>query len=163
MKTIGLLGGMSWESTLSYYKLLNEGVRDSLGGFHNAKIVMQSVDYDKMQKLVRAGKWDEAGQVLAEYAKSLQVAGADFILICTNTMHKVVDIIQQEIDIPIIHIAEATAEALREEGYKKSILLGTRFTMQENFNKKTIQNDQKYDSSCTKFKLREQYKNIHIN
>ncbi len=96
MKTIGLLGGMSWESTLSYYKLLNEGVRDALGGVHSAKIIMQSVDFDKIHQLQCAGKWDEAGKILANLAHTLEVGGADCILICTNTMHKVADIIAKK-------------------------------------------------------------------
>jgi len=139
MKTIGLLGGMSWESTLSYYKLLNEGVRDKLGGFHSAKIIMYSVDFDQMQSLQREGKWDEAGEILADYALRLEKAGADYIFICTNTMHKVADKIKKKINIPLIHIAKATAETLKLQKCKKTILLGTRFTMQEDFNKKIIE------------------------
>ncbi len=139
MKTIGLLGGMSWESTLSYYKLLNEGIRNRLGGFHSAKIIMYSVDFDQMQSLQRDGKWDEAGEILANYALRLEKAGADYIFICTNTMHKVADKIKESINIPLIHIAEATAEALNSQNCKKTILLGTRFTMQEDFNKKIIE------------------------
>lgn len=139
MKTIGLLGGMSWESTLSYYKLLNEGVRNSLGGFHSAKIILYSVDFDQLQTLQRDGKWDEAASVLSHYAKALELAGADFILICTNTMHKLKDTIQESINIPIIHIAQATADAINEKNCKKSILLGTRFTMREDFNKKILE------------------------
>lgn len=139
MKTIGLLGGMSWESTLSYYKLLNEGVKDKLGGFHSAKIIMYSVDFDQMQRLQRDGRWSEAGDILANYAKKLENAGANYIFICTNTMHKVADKIQKNINIPLIHIATATAEALKSQNCKKTILLGTRFTMQEDFNKKIIE------------------------
>jgi aspartate racemase len=139
MKTIGLLGGMSWESTLNYYKLLNEGIRDRLGGFHSAKIIMYSVDFHQMQTLQRDGKWDEAGKVLADYAFKLQEAGADYIFICTNTMHKVAPIIEKRINIPLIHVAQATTEALQKEKCKKTILLGTRFTMQEDFNKKIIE------------------------
>ncbi len=138
MKTIGLLGGMSWESTLSYYKLLNEGTRDALGGVHSAKIVMHSVDFYKIYQLQNEGKWDEAGEILANLAHSLEIAGADFILICTNTMHKVADEIKQKIDIPLLHIADATAQALVEKKCKKTILLGTRFTMEEDFYKKII-------------------------
>lgn len=138
MKTIGLLGGMSWESTLSYYKLLNEGVRDALGGVHSAKIIMHSVDFAQMNQLQIEGRWDESGEILANLAHSLEVAGADVILICTNTMHKVADTIKQKIDIPLLHIADATAKALNENRCKKTILLGTRFTMKEDFYKKII-------------------------
>ena len=119
MKTIGLLGGMSWESTLSYYKLLNEGVRDTLGGFHSAKVVMQSVDFNEIQKLQSQGRWDEAGEILASLAYSLEKGGADFILICTNTMHKVADAISSKISIPLLHIADATASELVEQKCKK--------------------------------------------
>ena len=139
MKTIGLLGGMSWESTLTYYKLLNLGVKQKLGGLHSAKIVLYSVDFEEIELLQREGRWDEAGEILAKNVKSLELAGVDFILICTNTMHKVIDIIQKNIKIPIIHIAEATAFYMQKEGYKKAILLGTRFSMQENFIKGVLE------------------------
>ena len=139
MKTIGLIGGMSWESTASYYQLLNEGIRDTLGGFHSAKIIMHSVDFDEIHRLQHESRWNEAGEVLAEHAKALEVAGADFILICTNTMHKVAGIIERKISIPIVHIAQATADAINEKKCKKSILLGTSFTMSEDFNKKILE------------------------
>ncbi|DAB33596.1 MAG TPA: aspartate racemase [Sulfurospirillum sp. UBA12182] len=139
MKTIGLLGGMSWESTLTYYKLLNLGVKQKLGGLHSAKIVLYSVDFEEIELLQREGRWDEAGEILAKNVRSLELAGADFILICTNTMHKVIDIIQKNIKTPIIHIAEATAFYMQKEGYKKAILLGTRFSMQENFIKGVLE------------------------
>jgi len=139
MKTIGLIGGMSWESTASYYQLLNEGVREKIGGFHSAKIIMHSVDFDEIHRLQHENRWDESGEVLAKHAKALEVAGADFILICTNTMHKVTNIIEKDLSIPIIHIAQATADALKEKNCKKSILLGTKFTMSEDFNKKILE------------------------
>lgn len=135
MKTIGLIGGMSWESTLSYYKLLNEGVRNKLGGLHSAKIILHSVDFAPIARLQNEGKWEEAGAILADAARSLQRAGADFILLCTNTMHKVAPQIVQNCHIPLLHIAEATAKALQTHQSKKTILLGTRFTMQETFYK----------------------------
>lgn len=138
MKTIGLLGGMSWESTLSYYKLLNEEIRKTMGGLHSAQVILYSVDFAPIEELQREGKWEEAGSILALNAKSLELAGADFILICTNTMHKVIDIIQKDVHIPIIHIAKATSKFMLEEKIKKSILLGTRFTMKENFFKDEI-------------------------
>jgi len=139
MKTIGLIGGMSWESTASYYQLLNEGVREQLGGFHSSKIIMHSVDFDEIHILQHENRWDEAGAVLAKHAKALEVGGADFILICTNTMHKVADIVERDLTIPIIHIAQATADALKQKKCKKSILLGTKFTMNEDFNKKILE------------------------
>jgi aspartate racemase len=139
MKTIGLIGGMSWESTASYYQLLNEGVRDMLGGFHSAKVIMHSVDFDEIHRFQHENRWDEAGEVLAKHAKALEVAGADFILICTNTMHKVANIIEKDLTIPIIHIAQATADAINEKKCRKSILLGTKFTMSEDFNKKILE------------------------
>ena len=130
---------MSWESTASYYQLLNEGVRDKLGGFHSAKIIMHSVDFDEIHRLQHENRWDESGEILAKHAQALEVAGADFILICTNTMHKVADIIERNLTIPIIHIAQATADAINEKKCKKSILLGTKFTMSEDFNKKILE------------------------
>lgn len=139
MKTIGLIGGMSWESTASYYQLLNEGVRERKGGFHSAKIIMHSVDFDEIHRLQHENRWDEAGEVLAKHAQCLEVAGADFILICTNTMHKVANIIEEKLTIPMIHIAQATADAINEKKCKKSILLGTKFTMDEDFNKKILE------------------------
>jgi len=139
MKTIGLLGGMSWESTASYYHLLNEGVREKLGGFHSAKIIMHSVDFDEIHRLQHENRWDESGEILAKHAHALEVAGADFILICTNTMHKVADIIERGLTVPIVHIAQATANAINEKKCKKSILLGTKFTMSEDFNKKILE------------------------
>ena len=139
MKTIGLIGGMSWESTASYYQLLNEGVREKLGGFHSAKIIMHSVEFDEIHRLQHENRWNEAGEVLAKHAQALEVAGADFILICTNTMHKVAHIIGNDLTIPIVHIAQATADAINEKKYKKSILLGTKFTMSEDFNKKILE------------------------
>jgi len=142
MKTIGLIGGMSWESTASYYQLLNEGIRDKLGGFHSAKIIMHSVDFDEIHRFQHEDRWDEAGETLAKHAIALEKAGADFILICTNTMHKVADIVKKNLSIPIIHIAQATADAIKEKKCKKSILLGTKFTMSEEFNKKILRDNE---------------------
>jgi len=139
MKTIGLIGGMSWESTASYYQLLNEGVKNALGGYHSAKIIMHSVEFNEIHTLQHENRWQEAGELLAKHAKAIEVAGADFILICTNTMHKVADIMQKDLSIPIIHIAQVTAEAIKEKNCKKSILLGTQFTMSEDFNKKILE------------------------
>ena len=135
MKTIGLLGGMSWESTATYYRILNEGIKSALGGFHSARIAMVSVDFDEIEKLQQAGDWEQMAQLLGAAAKSVEAAGANFLLICTNTMHKVSPQIEQAISIPLLHIADATAEALIRERIKCVGLLGTRFTMEQNFYK----------------------------
>lgn len=135
MKTIGLLGGMSWESTADYYRAINEGVKVSLGGLHSAKIVMHSVDFDPIEKCQHAGDWAGTAKILTEAALSVEAAGADFLLICTNTMHKVAPEISKFLAIPILHIADATAEVLLEKGVKKVGLLGTAFTMEQDFYK----------------------------
>lgn len=141
MKTIGLLGGMSWESTLSYYKEINEGVKNALGGLHSAKIAMYSVDFEPIEQLQHAGDWDGTARILSEAAKSIQAAGADFLLICTNTMHKVAPEIEASIQIPLLHIADATAEVLVGEGIKTVGLLGTAFTMEQDFYKGRLANN----------------------
>ena len=135
MKTIGLLGGMSWESTVGYYRSINEGVRNALGSLHSAKIAMVSVDFDPIAKLQHEGDWETTGRLLAEAARGIQAAGADFLLICTNTMHKVAPQIEGAIDIPILHIADATADVLLQKGIKTVGLLGTAFTMEQDFYK----------------------------
>ncbi|MGF1723105.1 aspartate/glutamate racemase family protein [Photobacterium nomapromontoriensis] len=135
MKTIGMLGGMSWESTLSYYQALNEGVKQRLGGLHSAKICLYSVDFDEIETLQHQGKWDETATILADAAQAVENGGADFILICTNTMHKVAPQIEAKVAIPILHIADATAQNLIDHGIKKVGLLGTRFTMEQDFYK----------------------------
>lgn len=133
MKTIGLLGGMSWESTESYYRAINQGVKQRLGGLHSAKIAMISVDFAEIEALQHRGDWDKTADILAQGALALQRAGADFMLICTNTMHKVVPQIQAQVDLPILHIADATAGVLLADGVSKTGLLGTRFTMEQDF------------------------------
>ena len=133
MKTIGLLGGMSWQSTVTYYRLINEAVADRLGGYHSARIVMVSVDFDNIEKLQSSGQWDAAGTLLAEEARRVEAAGADLLLVCTNTMHKVAVQIEQAIGIPLIHIADAAGESIRSAGLTTVGLLGTRFTMEEEF------------------------------
>ncbi len=133
MKTIGLIGGMSWESTLSYYRIINETVRDRLGGLHSAKVLLYSAEFAEIQKLQAAGDWGRAGEVLADVAKRLQGAGADFVAVCTNTMHVVADAIESAIDIPLLHIADATGEAIVATGAERIGLLGTRFTMEREF------------------------------
>ncbi|WP_299980569.1 aspartate/glutamate racemase family protein [Desulfobacula sp.] len=135
MKTIGLLGGMSWESTVSYYRAINEGVKNALGGLHSARIALYSVDFDPIEKLQHEGDWKGTAKILSEAALSVQSAGADFLVICTNTMHKVAPQIENTIDIPLLHIADATAEALVDNGIKKVGLLGTAFTMEQDFYK----------------------------
>ncbi|SHO54354.1 aspartate/glutamate racemase family protein [Vibrio quintilis] len=135
MKTIGLLGGMSWESTLGYYQLINEGIKEKLGGLHSAQIALYSVDFDPIEKLQHAGKWDETAGILSAAAKNIEAGGADFLLICTNTMHKVAPEIEAEISIPLLHIADATAEVLLQDGIRTVGLLGTGFTMEQDFYK----------------------------
>ena len=135
MKTIGLLGGMSWESTASYYKALNEGVKSRLGRLNSAKVVLFSVNFDEIEKLQHQGKWDETAVLLSDAAESVEKAGADFLMICTNTMHKVVPEIESRISIPVLHIADATANVLQADGIEKVGLLGTRFTMEQDFYK----------------------------
>lgn len=135
MKTIGMIGGMSWESTTSYYKAINEGVRDALGGLHSAKICMYSVDFAPIEKLQHDGDWEGTATILKDAARSVEAGGADFLLICTNTMHKVAPQIEESISIPVLHIADATAEKLQEDTVKRVGLLGTRFTMEEDFYK----------------------------
>lgn len=138
MKTIGLLGGMSWESTLSYYKAINQGIKAKLGGLNSAKICLYSVNFDEIEKLQHAGKWAETAEILAQAARSVEAGGADCLLICTNTMHKVAPEIEAHISIPILHIADATAEQLKADGVSKVGLLGTRFTMEQDFYKSRL-------------------------
>lgn len=133
MKTIGLIGGMSWESTASYYRIINEDVKARLGGLHSAKAVLYSVDFHDIEHLQATGNWEEAGRVLAEAGKSLKRAGADFIVLCTNTMHKVADAIEGAAGIPLLHIADPTAVRIKASGIKTIGLLGTRFTMEQDF------------------------------
>jgi aspartate racemase len=141
MKTIGLLGGMSWESTLGYYRAINEGVKQCLGGLHSAKIAMYSVDFEPIEQLQHAGDWEGTAKILTEAAKNIQAAGADFLLICTNTMHKVAPEIEAAIQIPLLHIADATAEVLVNEGINTVGLLGTAFTMEQEFYKGRLVNN----------------------
>lgn len=133
MKTIGLLGGMSWESTQGYYRIINQGVKQSLGGLHSARILLYSLDFEDIAAQQRAGDWEAAGGILADAAVRLESAGAEGLLICTNTMHKVAPVIEQAISIPLLHIADATAEALVSQGVTNVGLLGTLFTMEQDF------------------------------
>jgi aspartate racemase len=138
MKTIGLLGGMSWESTIPYYRQINQHIKQQLGGLHSAKIILYSVDFADIEALQRSGDWDRAGELLAEAAVKLQAAGADCLVLCTNTMHKVAAVIETAVTIPLLHIADATAEAIQLAGLNKVALLGTRFTMEQDFYKKRL-------------------------
>ena len=135
MKTIGLIGGMSWESTVPYYRLINEYIKKELGGLHSAKIALYSVEFDEIEKCQSEDRWDDAAKILADAAAGLEACGVDFILICTNTMHKVYAQVQAAVSVPLIHIADATGEALKAAGIRKVGLLGTRYTMQQDFYK----------------------------
>jgi aspartate racemase len=135
MKTIGLIGGMSWESSIEYYRIINERTKARLGGFHCAKSVMYSVDFAEIETLQHQEKWPETAQILRLAARSLEAAGADFIVLCTNTMHKVAAEIESGVQIPLLHIADATAKQVSSRGFNKIGLLGTRFTMEEDFYK----------------------------
>jgi len=181
MKTIGLLGGMSWESTELYYRLINQGVKEKLGGLHSAKIAMVSVNFQEIDVLQHSGQWERAGAILAGAAQQVEAAGADFLLICTNTMHKVAPQIQSAIGIPVLHLADATAHKIKASHIKTVGLLGTRFTMEEDFYKgrlvdkfglevivpqrpsRQIIHDIIYDELClgiTKTNSRAQYRHI---
>jgi aspartate racemase len=133
MRQLGILGGMSWESTASYYRLLNQGVRERLGGLHSAPLLLHSVDFAEIAELQRIGDWHTAGERLAQAAKGLQGAGASALLLATNTMHKVAPAIEAVLDIPLLHIGDAVGQALQRQGVQRAALLGTRFTMQEDF------------------------------
>jgi aspartate racemase len=135
LKTIGLLGGMSWESSIEYYRIINETVRDRLGGLHSARSVMYSVDFADVERLQHLGRWNEATGMMIEAARSIERGGADFLVICTNTMHKMAEEVQQAIGIPLLHIADPTAEKVKAEGFTTVGLLGTGFTMEEDFYK----------------------------
>ena len=138
LKTIGLIGGMSWESTVTYYKIINETVKEKLGGLHSAKCILYSVDFQEIEECQSNGNWEKSGEILGEAAYNLEKAGADFIVICTNTMHKVVNQIKEKISIPILHIAEMTAEKILEKGLKNIALLGTKYTMEQDFYKSKL-------------------------
>lgn len=139
MKTIGLIGGMSWESTVTYYQVINETVKKELGGLHSAKCILYSVDFDEIEKYQSAGEWNKSAEVLAQAASALERAGADFIVICTNTMHKVAPEISRKITVPLLHIADMTAIELKKANIKKVGLLGTKYTMQQAFYKNVLQ------------------------
>ncbi len=139
MKTIGLLGGMSWESTALYYQLINEGIKARLGGLHSARIALVSVDFHEIETWQQQGDWQRAGARLATAARQVEAAGADFLLLCTNTMHKVAPQIQEAITIPLVHLADATARRIAQQGMERVGLLGTKFTMEQDFYKERLQ------------------------
>ncbi|WP_027961976.1 aspartate/glutamate racemase family protein [Halomonas halodenitrificans] len=139
MRTIGLIGGMSWESTQTYYRLINQGVKAQLGGLHSARLVLYSVDFAEIEALQRRGDWAATAQILGAAARSLEAAGADFLMLCTNTMHKVAPQIEQAATIPLLHIADATARELHRQGVSRVGLLGTRFTMEQAFYRERLE------------------------
>src|SRR5690606_10456760 len=130
---IGLIGGMSWESTVPYYRLVNEAVKQRLGGLHSARLILYSVDFHDVEELQRTDRWDEAGRMLADVARTLERAGAELLALCANTMHKVAPAIEAAVDVPLLHVVEPTAEAVRRAGFSRVGLLGTRFTMEQGF------------------------------
>ena len=139
MRCIGLIGGMSWESTVLYYQHINQGIKAALGGLHSAKLVLVSVDFAEIERLQHAGAWHEAGEILAQSAQSLQAAGAECVVLCTNTMHKLAPQIQAAVDIPLLHIGDATARAILNQDIGKVALLGTAFTMEQEFYRARLQ------------------------
>ncbi|MFC6039691.1 aspartate/glutamate racemase family protein [Paenisporosarcina macmurdoensis] len=141
MKTIGLIGGMSWESSAKYYQLINQEVKKQLGGLHSAKCILFSVDFAETQRYQAAGEWEKAGHLLGDAALSLEKAGADFIIICTNTMHKVIEYVEEKINIPILHIADATANEILKSDVRTIGLLGTKYTMEQDFYKSRIESN----------------------
>ncbi|PFN14945.1 aspartate/glutamate racemase family protein [Bacillus cereus] len=141
MKVIGLIGGMSWESSVEYYRIINEEVKRRLGGLHSARCLLYSVDFEEIERYQSEGDWKQAGETLGDAAYSLEKGGADFIVICTNTMHKVIDDIQGKISIPILHIADATANKINEQGISSIGLLGTKYTMEQDFYKARLESN----------------------
>ncbi len=145
MKTLGLIGGMSWESTVPYYRMINEHVKQQLGGLHSAKLFLYSVDFYEIEKLQMAGDWQQAGEILGNAARSLARAGAEVIVVCTNTMHKVAGDIERIGGLPLLHIADATAEKIKGQGLRKIGLIGTRFTMEQDFYRGRLQEKHQID------------------
>lgn len=146
MKVIGLIGGMSWESSAVYYKLLNQKANEILGGVHSCKCIMDSVDFGEIAKLQHENNWDKLGEIMIDSAQKLEKSGAEFIVLCTNTMHKLSDVIEKNIKIPLLHIADVTAEVITESGIKKVGLLGTKFTMEQDFIKDRLINKHKIET-----------------
>lgn len=138
MKTIGLIGGMSWESTVEYYKLINEAIKGRLGGLHSAQCLLYSVDFEEIERFQREGNWEQAAEILIQAAQSLEKGGADFIVLCTNTMHKLASSIEKSVNIPLLHIADATAQRIKHMGIQVVGLLGTQYTMEQEFYKERL-------------------------
>lgn len=138
MKTIGLIGGMSWESTVTYYQVINRVAKEKLGGFNSAKCLLYSVNFDEIEKCQMSGDWQKSGEILHEAAVALKKGGADFVVLCTNTMHKVADIITKDLDLPFLHIAQTTADVMKKDNITKTALFGTKFTMQQDFYKSVL-------------------------
>ena len=145
MKTIGLIGGMSWQSSMEYYRIINQKTKKEFGGFHSAKSIMLSVDFHEIEHLLNSGNWESLTSIMIEAAQKLEKADADMVVICTNTMHKLADEIQKNISIPIIHIVDETAKFIRKQGHKKVGLLGTKFTMEHDFYKGRLNNNYEID------------------
>ncbi|TRX35351.1 aspartate/glutamate racemase family protein [Flavobacterium sp. ZT3R18] len=163
MKTIGLIGGMSWESSAVYYKILNQKVNESLGGVHSCKCIMISVDFDEIAKLQHEGNWDKLGEIMIDSAKKLEKAGADFIVLCTNTMHKLSERIEENVNIPLLHIADVTAEVIKESKINKVGLLGTKFTMEQEFIKDRLINKHSIETIIPNEQQRNAIHNIIYN
>ena len=138
MKTIGLIGGMSWESTVTYYQVINRVVKEKLGGFNSAKCLLYSVNFDEIEKCQMSGNWQKSGEILHDAALALKRGGADFVVLCTNTMHKVADIITKDLNLPFLHIAQTTADVMKKQNVTKTALFGTKFTMQQDFYKSVL-------------------------
>jgi aspartate racemase len=145
MKTIGLIGGMSWESSAEYYRIINQAVKERLGGHHSARLVMYSVDFEEIEELQHRDRWEELTQLMIEAARRVERGGADLLLICTNTMHKMAGEVEESISIPLLHIADATAEEIKKQGFDRVGLLGTRFTMEQDFYKGRLKDEHGID------------------
>jgi len=163
MKVIGLLGGMSWESSLEYYRLINETVKERLGGLHSAKCILYSLDFQEIELLQQEGKWDALTKIMIESSINLEKAGADMVLICTNTMHKMANEVQNAIQIPLLHIADAAAEKVKEMNLKKVGLLGTKYTMEQDFYKGRIKEKYNIDVIIPGTDEREDVHNVIFN
>ena len=163
MKVIGLLGGMSWESSLEYYRIINETVKERLGGLHSAKCILYSVDFEEIEKLQNEGKWDDLTRIMVESAQKLEKAGSEMVLICTNTMHKMANEVQDALQIPLLHIADAAAEKVKEKNLKKVGLLGTKYTMEQDFYRGRIKEKYSIDVIIPDIEEREDVHNVIFN
>ena len=163
MKVIGLLGGMSWESSLEYYRIINETVKERLGGLHSAKCILYSVDFEEIERLQHEDKWDDLTRIMIESAQNLEKAGAEMVLICTNTMHKMANEVQNAIQVPLLHIADAAAEKVKEKNLKKVGLLGTKYTMEQEFYRGRIKEKYNIDVIIPDMDEREDVHNVIFN